>query len=146
MSADGTQEIEHFTQKNSPLFSDDIKYIDIDHENGEVYFCTSEGMISYRGTATEGGSDFGDVQVYPNPVPQGYSGVIAIKGLAQNANVKITDVNGILVYETTSYGGQATWDGRSLSGNKAKNGVYLVFSTNTSGETQDVSKFLFLNN
>jgi len=146
MSSDGTQEINHFTVQNSPLFSDDIKHINIDQMNGEVYFCTSDGLISYRGTATMGGEDFGDVQVYPNPVPQGYSGLIAINGLAQNSNVKITDVNGILVYETASNGGQAIWDGRSLTGNKAKNGVYLIFSTNTSGESQNVSKILFLNN
>ena len=146
MSADGTQEIEHFTVNNSPLFSDDIKHINIDQQNGEDYFCTSAGLISYRGTATEGGDGFGDVQVYPNPVPQGYSGSIAIKGLAKNANVKITDINGVLVYETTAYGGQAIWDGRSLTGNAAKNGVYLIFSTNASGESQNVSKILYLKN
>ena len=146
MSQDATQEISHFTSQNSPLFSDDIKFIDIDGVSGEVYFCTSEGLISYRGTATDGEDDFGNVEVFPNPVKQGYTGVIAIRGLAENANVKITDINGVLAYETYAQGGQATWDGRSLTGKKAKNGVYLIFSTNSSGESQNVSKVLVLNN
>ena len=104
MSEDATQEVSHFTEDNSPLFSDEVNDIAIDHSNGEVYFCTSAGLISYKGTATVGGSEFNNVQVFPNPVQQDYTGPIAIKGLAQNANVKITDVNGILVYETTANG------------------------------------------
>ncbi|MBK8502271.1 MAG: hypothetical protein IPL46_08710 [Saprospiraceae bacterium] len=57
-----------------------------------------------------------------------YNGPIAIKGLAENANVKITDISGLLVYETRSHGGQAIWDGRDLRGRRVASGVYLVFS------------------
>ncbi len=146
MSDDAQNEINHFTRDNSPIFSDEVNDIAIDHDNGEVYFCTSEGLISYKGSATGGGTGFSTVEVYPNPVTQGYSGPIAIKGLAENTNVKITDVNGILVYETTSFGGQATWDGRTISGSRVSNGVYLIFCTDRAGESQEVSKVLFLNN
>jgi len=146
MSEDATQEINHFTESNSPIFSDEVNDIEINGENGEIYFCTSEGLISYKGSATEGGSGFGNVQVFPNPVDRGYSGPIAIKGLAENANVKITDVNGILVYETTAFGGQALWDGNTIQGSRVKNGVYVIFITDRSGESQEVTKVLFLNN
>ena len=146
MSSDGSSEILHFTTENSPLFSNEVNEIAINGINGEVYFCTSEGLISYKGTATTGGSAFGDVQVFPNPVDRNYSGPIAIRGLAENANVKITDANGLLIYETNANGGQAIWDGYSLTGSKARNGVYLIFCTDSNGENQEVTKLLYLNN
>ncbi|MEQ8323698.1 MAG: two-component regulator propeller domain-containing protein [Vicingaceae bacterium] len=146
MSEDGATQINHFTFQNSPLFSDNISDIEINNTNGEVFFSTDAGLISYKGSATEGGDDFKDVQVYPNPVPQGYSGVVAIKGLAQNANVKITDIGGNLVFETTANGGQAVWNGNSISGRKASNGVYLVFANDLSGEFHQAVKFLYLAN
>lgn len=146
MSPDGTTQINHFTRENSPIFSDEVNDIGINQENGEVFFCTSSGLISYKGTATEGGRSFSTLEVYPNPVRPEHDGVIAIKGLAQNSNVKITDVNGVLIFETRSNGGQAIWNGYSLDGRKANNGVYLVFCTDSNGETQDMTKLLFLNN
>ena len=146
MSSDATKEVNHFTKENSPLFSNEVNNITINHENGEVYFCTSEGLISYKGTATEGGSGFSSVEVFPNPVNRDYTGLIAIKGLSENSNVKITDASGVLIFETTAYGGQAVWDGYSLSGNKAKNGIYLIFCTDPLGENQEVAKLLYLNN
>lgn len=146
MSQDGTEQVLHFTFDNSPLLSDEIIDIEINGENGEVYFCTSEGLISYRGSATEGKSDFSGIEVFPNPVEENYTGPIAITGLAENANVKITDVNGVLIYETTAQGGQAVWDGHSITGNKARNGVYLIFCTSSDGSAQEVSKVLVLNN
>jgi len=61
--------------------------------------------------------------------------------------VKITDVQGRLVYETRALGGQAVWDGRDYHGLKASPGVYLVFSANenTSGENDSyVTKILII--
>ncbi|MEN0005682.1 MAG: FlgD immunoglobulin-like domain containing protein, partial [Bacteroidota bacterium] len=54
------------------------------------------------------------------------------RGLARDANVKITDVNGKLVFETTANGGQAVWDGRDYNGRRASSGVYLIFATTNS--------------
>ena len=58
-----------------------------------------------------------------------YVGPIAIRGLVADALVKITDVNGLLVSEMQAQGGQATWDGKDLSGRRANSGIYLVWST-----------------
>ncbi len=144
MSADGTEEVLHFTTSNSPLFSDDIKKIAINHENGEVFFFTSNGIISYRGDATEGSEDFSNVTVFPNPVRENYSGQIAIKGLNDNSDVRITDINGALIYETKSFGGQAVWDGNNFDGRRASTGVYLVFASDETGEQTTVAKILFV--
>ncbi len=139
MSPEGNKQISHFTSSNSPLFDNNITDIAFNHENGEVFIGTQKGLISYRGEAT-GSHDFhsGNVLVYPNPVRPEYDGPIAIKGLATDSVVKITDINGQLVYETESLGGQAIWNGRDYNGRKASSGVYLVFATSRQYDRPDV--------
>ncbi|QTN38197.1 T9SS type A sorting domain-containing protein [Cryomorphaceae bacterium] len=144
MSPDGTEELLHFTEENSPLFSNSIQAIGINPDHGEVYISTDRGMISYRGGATEGQDTFGDVMAFPNPVKPGFSGDIAIRGLAENANVKITDISGNLVFETTALGGQALWNGQSFSGRDVATGVYLVFLTNDDGSETAVTKIMIV--
>lgn len=145
VSDDGTERILHFTEENSPLPSNNIYSIAITGESGEVFFGTDYGIVSYRGDATEGQDEFGLVYAYPNPVRPDYTGDIYIAGLIKDCNVKITDISGRLVYETTSQGGQATWDGRNLNGRRVQTGVYLVFLTNDDGSKTKVTKLLFIN-
>ncbi|MFA6924495.1 MAG: T9SS type A sorting domain-containing protein [Bacteroidales bacterium] len=145
MSPDGQKEIEHFTVDNSPLPSNTITAISINNKNGEVIFGTNKGLISYKGTATKGGTDFNNVYAYPNPVPHNYEGLIAVKGLTTNARVKITDISGGLIFETTAEGGQAVWDGKNFKGEKAQTGIYLVFCSNDKGTKTFVTKIMFIN-
>lgn len=144
-SADGTEEIQHFTAENSPLLDNSVKQVEIDPQSGEVFFGTEKGMISYKADATEGGSKHSNVYAYPNPVKSGYDGQIAINGLVSNASVKITDVSGNLIYETTANGGRAVWNGRNFDGDKAHTGVYLIFSSDSEGTESNVAKILFVN-
>ena len=144
MSSDGTQQLQHFTAENSPLFSNNITSIAINPEDGEVFIGTDLGIISYKGTATEGAESC-SIFAYPNPVRNKFDGVIAIKGLTKDANVKITDVSGSLIYQTKALGGQAIWDGKNLLGEKAASGVYLVFSTSTDGSESCSTKILIVN-
>jgi hypothetical protein len=144
MSGDGKEEIHNFNQDNSPLFSNKVVSIAINNESGEVFFGTDKGVLSFMGQATAGNEDFKDVYVYPNPVREDYEGDITITGLVTDANVKITDVSGNIVYETTALGGQAIWDGRNFSGKKVQTGVYLVFCTNEDGSKTHVTKLLFI--
>lgn len=143
MSADGTKQIHHFTIDNSPLLSNLITCIEIDDVTGEVFFGTDKGIISFKGTATEGGERNSSVYAYPNPVESGYTGPIAVKGLVKNADVKITDIAGNLVYHTRAEGGQAIWNGLTMDGNRPGSGVYLVFISNDDGSETYVSKILF---
>ncbi|MFH0895102.1 MAG: two-component regulator propeller domain-containing protein [Bacteroidota bacterium] len=145
MSDDGTEEILHFTADNSPLPSNTINSIVINPESGEVYFGTGKGIVSYKGTATEGKDDFSSVYAYPNPVRPEYTGLIGIKNLVTNAHVKITDISGNLVYECFAEGGQAVWNGKNYNGEKVQSGVYLVFCTTADGKDHKVSKILFMN-
>ncbi len=127
LSADGTEQIHHFTEDNSPLFSNNITSLAINEKTGEVFIGTAKGLISYKSTATGGGTTNDSVYAYPNPVRPGYGGPIAIKGLVRDAIVKITDITGSVIYETRAEGGQAIWNGYSFDGRKASTGVYLVF-------------------
>jgi len=145
LSPDGQKELHHFTAESSPLFSNSISSISIDQATGEVFIGTAKGLISYKSTATGGGPANSDVYAYPNPVRPGYAGVIAIKGLVSDADFKITDINGNLIYSGTAEGGQAIWDGNNFDGRRAQTGVYLVFASNSDGAETIVTKILFVN-
>lgn len=145
MSQDGTEEIEHFTTENSPLFSNNILDIVIDPKTGEVYIGTDKGLISYKGTATEPDADFENIFVYPNPVKPDFTGKIAIRGLVKDTDVRITDISGNIVYQTTSFGGQAIWDGNDMLGNRVQSGVYMVFNGSQDGTKKAAAKILFIN-
>ena len=144
LSEEGTEEILHFTVENSPLFSNNIIDIAINPENGEVFIGTQGGLISYRSDATEGESAQSETHVFPNPVRESYNGPIAINGLVTDANIKITDIDGNLVFEDFAKGGQAIWNGKNKNGERASTGVYLVFSTDINGVEKTVSKILFI--
>ncbi|NJK85045.1 MAG: T9SS type A sorting domain-containing protein [Bacteroidales bacterium] len=144
MSADGKEEIHHFSTTNSPLFSDNVVSIALNNNSGEIFYGTDKGLISFKGQATDGSEEYSDVYVYPNPVRENYSGDITITGLITNSNIKITDISGNLVYETTSLGGQAIWDGKNFRGEKVHTGVYLVFCSNEDGTKTHVTKLLFI--
>ena len=133
-----------FTAESSPLPSDRIQTISIDPITGDVYIGTEEGLVSFRGTATEGGEENKDVISFPNPVPTGYNGTIAIKGLVENADVRITDISGQLVYRTRANGGQAVWDGKDYTGRRPQTGDYLIFITNRDGSQTHVGKLVFM--
>lgn len=145
VSDDGQETIHHFTADNSPLLSNTVFDIEIFGETGEVFFATDKGLMSYIGDATDGDEYTGPTYAYPNPVPPDYDGVIGIKGLVPNAEVKITDITGNVIYETISEGTTATWDGNSLNGNRAQTGVYIVFSVSDDGTQKEVTKILFIN-
>jgi hypothetical protein len=145
LSEDGYSILKNFNTSNSPLLSDAIYEIGLDGQTGEVFIATDKGIISYMGDATDAGNTHGDVMVYPNPVRPEYAGNIAIKGLVKDANVKITDVAGNLVYETKANGGMATWNGLNFKGKRAATGVYLIYSSNADGTETFVTKILFVN-
>ncbi len=144
ISENNVGEVSHFTVDNSPLFSNKVHDIAINDKTGEVFFATEYGIVAYRGDAVSSGEDFGNVYVFPNPVRPEYQGEITITGLIKDANVKITDVAGNLVYQTRTLGGQAVWNGCNQKGRRVATGVYLVFCTNDDGSKTHVTKLLFI--
>lgn len=144
ISADGEKTLLRFTEDNSPLLSNDVNHIAIDPSTGEVYFSTFKGIGSYRSTAVEATPTTAEALVFPNPVPPGYKGSIAIKGLPNNAVVKIAELSGRLVYQTRSLGGQAVWNGLNYKGETAASGVYLVLVRDDKGKERLVTKIVIV--
>jgi hypothetical protein len=108
--------------------------------------------------------------VYPNPVRPEYDILgdnnlndinrgVKIKGLTENVNIKITDVEGNLVAEAQSRrnlrnsaagfnmaidGGIAIWNGRNLANNIVASGVYLILITDLDSFETKVLKLLII--
>ena len=151
-SPDGQETIYHFTTSNSPLPSNTINDISIDSQNGKVYISTTKGLVSFLSGGSSTQEDLSKAYVYPNPVRPEYdilghndlnniNNGVKIKGLTENVNIKITDIEGNLVAEAQSQinlrssranynfaidGGTAIWNGKNLANNIVASGVYLI--------------------
>ncbi|MDD3004382.1 T9SS type A sorting domain-containing protein [Flavobacterium sp.] len=143
-SADGKETLQRFTIDNSPLPSNSINDIDINPVTGEVFFATPQGIVVYKGIATDGSDNLKNVTVYPNPVRPGYTGTVKITGLLDNANVKITDISGNLVYETITQGGTIEWDTTAFGKYKVASGVYMIFISAEDGIETAVKKVMIV--
>ena len=144
VSPNGQKTIYHFTINNSPLPSDVINDIDINSATGEVFIATAKGLVSFKGTATAASDDLSNVYVYPNPVRPEYEGTVKISGLLNKANIKITDIEGNLVYETTSEGGTIEWDTTAFGKYKVASGVYIIFVSAQDGVETKVKKVMII--
>ena len=169
-SQDGQQTIFHFTRDNSPLPSNQVNDIAIDDVNGKVYFATSRGVVAFTSGSSSPEESLEEAFVYPNPVRPEYDILgdtnlndinrgVKIKGLTENVNIKITDVEGNLVAEAQSRrnlrnsaavfnmaidGGIAIWNGRNLANNIVASGVYLILITDLDSFETKVLKLLII--
>ncbi len=144
VSADGQQQIQHFTAENSPILSNNIIDITINQRTGEVFFITELGIISYFSSATNFDNEMTNVIAYPNPVREDYEGDIVIDGLAYQTIVKITDLQGNIVNEIESEGGRAVWNGKNFNGERPATGIYLIFCATNDGDAENVAKIAFI--
>lgn len=142
VSPNGQTTIRRFTKENSPLPSNNVFDIEIDEVSGEVFFATDKGLVSYLGTSTRGDDNLENVYAYPNPVRPGYTGTVKISGLMDKVNLKITDIEGNLVFETTSSGGTVEWDTTAFGKYKVASGVYMVFVTSNDAAETTVKKIM----
>ena len=142
VSADNMQQLQHFTVENSPLLSNIIESITVNNETGEVFFGTDKGLCSYIGDATAAVSEMtkDDVYAFPNPVPSGYNGLITVRGLSFNADVKILSVSGKLIAEGRSNGGTFTWNGCDRQGRRVASGIYMIVTAKSNSEKGVVGK------
>ncbi|WP_304016057.1 T9SS type A sorting domain-containing protein, partial [Nonlabens dokdonensis] len=117
----------------------------IDEETGKVYFATDKGIVAFQGErSSKPQENLESVRVFPNPVRPGFDGNVTIDGLTERARVKITDIEGNLVYEAVSQGGSIPWDTRSFSGNKVASGVYMLFISTSDNIETTVSKVMIV--
>lgn len=144
VSPDGQETLYHFTTANSPLPSNYINDIEINGQNGEVFIATDKGMISFGGTYTDASENLNDVYVYPNPVRPEYYGTVKVANLVDKAIVKITDITGNLVYETTAEGGTIEWDTTAFGKYKVASGVYMIFISSKDALETKIKKVMII--
>ncbi|WP_420576776.1 hypothetical protein [Ekhidna sp.] len=135
-----SEQVAVFNEGNSPLPSDRIIQLAYNGTNGEVFIYTDQGMVSYRSASSWGSARHRNVNIFPNPVRPDYLGLVGLTGLARNAIVKITDINGNLVQELNASGGSASWNLMDIRGRKVATGIYLFFSATSDGEETYVGK------
>jgi hypothetical protein len=143
-SANADEALLHFTTANSPLPSNSIVDVAVNDKTGEVFVATDGGVVSYQGSATLTDTAPSCAEVFPNPVQPDFAGQVGIRGLVNNAYVKITDVAGHLVYSTRANGGTLTWDLNDAQGRQVRSGVYLVLTSDADGKNSCVSKVVVL--
>lgn len=144
ISPDGQKTFNIFTKENSPLPSNIIIDIDINSQTGEVFIATESGMVSYKGTSTKGAENLENIIAYPNPVRPEFNGNVAITGLMNKCNVKITDIEGNLVFEEISEGGTVMWDTKVFGKSKVASGVYMIFVSSEDGLLSKVKKVMIV--
>jgi ligand-binding sensor domain-containing protein len=144
VSPNGQETKYHFTEANSPLPSNVVNDVDVNSVTGEVFFATDKGMVSFKGVATGANENLNDVFVYPNPVRPEFTGTVKISGLLNKATIKITDIEGNLVYETTSEGGTIEWDTTAFGKHKVASGVYMIFISAQDGIETKVKKVMII--
>ena len=137
--------VHQFNTTNSPLPSNQIDQLSYNQANGELFIQTDQGLVSFRSSSSASTALYNDVEIFPNPVPPGYTGTVGFKNLLQNSSVKISDINGKLITELTSEGGTASWNLTDLSGTRIKTGIYLVFIANVDGSESFVGKIAVVN-
>ena len=135
-----SEQVAVFNEANSPLPSDRIIQLAYNGTNGEVFIYTDQGMVSYRSASSRGSARHRNVNIFPNPVRPDYQGLVGLTGLARNANVKITDINGNLVQELNANGGSASLNLTDIRVGKVETGIYLFFSATSDGEETYVGK------
>ncbi|WP_292890042.1 T9SS type A sorting domain-containing protein [Nonlabens sp.] len=144
-SPSGIETLFQFTTDNSPLPTNSVNDIAIDESTGKIYFATDKGIVAFQGErSSKPQEDLENVRAFPNPVRPGFNGNVTIDGLTDRARVKITDIEGNLVYEAISQGGSILWDTRSFSGNKVASGVYFLFISTSDNIETTVSKLMIV--
>ena len=144
VSEDGQETLAQFDRNNSPLPTNDILDLSINEKNGAVFIVTGKGVLEYQGFATEANTTLADLRAFPNPVRPGFSRNVTIDGLTEGANIKITDIEGNLVFEEFSQGGSVQWDTTAFGRHKVASGVYLILVTAEDQAETKVSKLMII--
>lgn len=143
VSSDGSSLIANYTSENSPIASNIITSIAIDNVRGIVYIGTDNGMASVTTNSVNPQENLSGMYAYPNPyyLDKNATGLINIKGLVRDSEIKVFTVSGKLVANFTSPGGGiASWDGKDMSGNSVSTGVYLIVAYDHDGSNIGTAK------
>lgn len=151
----GSRTLFNFNKDNSPLPSNSILKIKVDHSNGKVFFATDKGIVAFNSKVAPFGEFLEEVYAYPNPVKNTHE-FVTIDGrngthLPRGTNVKILDISGRLVHETNVdigqelQGGKVVWNKTNLRGKKVASGIYIVLLTSPDKSETAATKIAVIN-
>lgn len=134
VSADGGDLLAQFNTDTSPLVNNNVLSLAIDNNTGRAYFGTENGLSSAQTLAVKPNADFSGLRCYPQPFVPSEDTELVIDGLADNAQVKITTLDGTLVKTINVTSSRvAVWDGRDMSNQVVNSGVYIVSAFSSAG-------------
>lgn len=131
VSADGTEQLAHFTTQNSPINSDNIQSLAWDEATGSIFIGTIGGLFEYHPDVNKFESDYSHVSAYPALVTPDYTGLVTISGLKNGSAVNIVDASGSIIANLTAKGGVAAWDCHDTAGKSVPTGIYSVNATDS---------------
>jgi len=135
----------NFNSKNSPIPSNKILDIAIDHGSGEVFFLSDKGLISYMSDAVTPKHDYSEIKIFPNPVSLKNHNVVSFYNLKDNSKIKIMTLSGDIINSFNSYGGGGSWNLLDLNRNIVSPGIYLILLSTVDKKDSFVQKILITN-
>jgi len=125
--------VQTFTTFNSKICGNNVLRIKIDHNTGDVWIGTDEGLSRYESGIGAPAKNLSEVIPFPNPfVIQDELEILTFDRLPYQATVRIFAISGELIREIKS-GNQ--WDGRNQAGELVASGVYLFYVQDPSGKS-----------
>lgn len=123
----GGKVLQQFTTQNSPLASNSVYAIAIDDNSGKVYFGTDNGLSVAQTLSVRPNTDFSAMRCFPQPFIPQQDTELVIDGLAENSQVKISTVDGVLVRSfPISNSRTVVWDGLDQFGRAVQSGIFIV--------------------
>lgn len=126
------------TTQNSGLLDNVVFDVVFDTQKGFAYLLSESGLSRFEIPWIEERETMDNVIVFPQPFKPGIDAYIAFDGLAEQSYVRITTIDGRVIYSfdtdaVENLEKQVVWDGRLANGEYIKRGVYLAFITNING-------------
>jgi streptogramin lyase len=143
-TSEGSALIAHFTNANSPLFTNQISNLQFNNFTGELLITNPAGGQSYRSGSVAASEQLSDIKIFPNPIRPDFNGLMTIEGLTDFTEIKISNAAGRVVFSNQVRGGSFTWNVRDLSGKRPIPGVYLIFVIDEIGRERIAGKFVIL--
>ncbi|TAE29948.1 MAG: hypothetical protein EAZ92_05295 [Candidatus Kapaibacterium sp.] len=141
----GGKVLAQFTTQNSPLTSNSVFAIAIDDNSGKVYFGTDNGLSVAQTLSVKPNADFSALRCFPQPFVPQQDNELVIDGLAENSEVKISTIDGILVRSfAKSNSRTVVWDGFDNFGRAVQSGVFVISAYSEANGTNAVVKAMVI--
>jgi ligand-binding sensor domain-containing protein len=141
----GGKVLAQFTTQNSPLASNSVFAVAIDDNSGKVYFGTDNGLSVAQTLSVRPNTDFTGMRCFPQPFIPQQDTELVIDGLAENSQVKISTVDGVLVRSfPVSNSRTVVWNGLDELGRPVQSGVFVISAYSDATSASGVIKAMVI--